>query len=258
VEGIMNFSYLEKVKTYLLGLDFNSFRVDLSNRWLDIACLILAISLLVFVINFLLVRSVFGQNYRLFAAPGVIIHELSHAFLCILTGAKITKIALFDKEGGSVAHTESKIPILGPTLISLAPFILGIIAIYFLADRLGIRSIQVDIAHFNFIELLGNIKLSLLSIKYTDYKNLIILYLILSIAVTLTPSKEDFKNMFIPALILLIIWCALFFFHLIPNFLQHIPSERLIAALTTTVFLLILAVVLSMIVFVFSKLIKRS
>ena len=44
----------------------------------------------------------FFTNYVLFV--GVIIHELSHAFFAMITGAKIVEIALFKPEGGSLGH----------------------------------------------------------------------------------------------------------------------------------------------------------
>ena len=41
-------------------------------------------------------------NYLFF--PGVMLHELSHALLAFLTGAKITEIALFKREGDALGH----------------------------------------------------------------------------------------------------------------------------------------------------------
>ncbi len=36
--------------------------------------------------------------------PGVMLHELSHAFVALITGAKVTEIALFKKDGDSLGH----------------------------------------------------------------------------------------------------------------------------------------------------------
>lgn len=41
-------------------------------------------------------------NYLFF--PGVMLHEMSHALLAFLTGAKITDVALFKREEGSLGH----------------------------------------------------------------------------------------------------------------------------------------------------------
>lgn len=44
------------------------------------------------------------SNYVLFF--GVVVHELSHALFALITGAKITEIALFKPENGSLGHVE--------------------------------------------------------------------------------------------------------------------------------------------------------
>lgn len=41
-------------------------------------------------------------NYLMF--PGVMLHELAHALFALLTGAKVTEVALFKKEGDSLGH----------------------------------------------------------------------------------------------------------------------------------------------------------
>lgn len=258
MEKFINFIYPEKIKNLITGFDLGSLKLNLSNNQYELLILIIALIAAVFLINFFLVRSIFGQSYRIFAAPGVILHELSHALLCLLTGAKITRIALFDKEGGSVTHEKSKIPLIGQALISLAPFVFGVVAIYILANKLGVNSSRIDFTNPNFLDYGLRVKESILSINFSNYKNIIILYLICSVAITLMPSKDDFKNMIIPGVILSIILGAGFIFNLIPDFLLNLPIERLVVVLTTVSFLLILMTVLSMIIFAFSKLVKRS
>ena len=41
-------------------------------------------------------------NYIMF--PGVMLHELSHALFAVITGAKVTEMKLFKKEGDSLGH----------------------------------------------------------------------------------------------------------------------------------------------------------
>ena len=41
-------------------------------------------------------------NYLFF--PGVMLHELSHAFMAFITGAEVTEVALFKREEGSLGH----------------------------------------------------------------------------------------------------------------------------------------------------------
>lgn len=72
--------------------------------------------------------------YALFTAPGVIIHELGHAFFCFLAGVKIHKMRLFrfGNPAGYVTHDEptkfyqavlvSFGPLIANTLLALLAF----------------------------------------------------------------------------------------------------------------------------------------
>ncbi len=68
-------------------------------------------------------------NYVFF--PGVMIHELAHAFLAIITGAEITEVALFKVEDGSLGHVNFKnrgnavVVALQNIFISSAPMFVG-------------------------------------------------------------------------------------------------------------------------------------
>jgi len=219
--------------------------------------LIIAILILSFLIDQVLSRSIFGKRYRIFVAPGVILHELSHAFFCLLLMAPIKKISLFDKDGGSVEHEKSKVPIIGSVLISFAPFIVGGIAIYFMAGWLGLKNVQVDHLTLTLAGMMTFAKSVFGAVNWLDYRNWIILYLVLSVAVTMTPSWQDLRNTFFSALFLGIIIFLLV--RLLPYKINFaiIPLEQLLVLLTTVVLLLILSFILSMIVFAFTIVLKR-
>lgn len=147
------------------------------------------ILLAAYLTNYFLSQSFFGYRWRIFVAPGVIFHELSHALACFITGAKIIKISFFDKDGGSVKHQKSPIPIIGPILISTAPLILGILAFYFLAKQIRLQSdLDFRTIYFNIREIFH-------TVNFTNWRNLIVIYLLLSIGVTITPSWQDLRNM---------------------------------------------------------------
>lgn len=112
-------------------------------------------------------------NYLTFV--GTMHHELSHAIFAFCTGAKIIKIDLFYPEG----HTLGKV-IFKPrgntitksiqlTMSAIAPVVLGCITEYFLISYVSANSLN-DIASF------------------------IIYYLIISILLHMTMSKQDIKN----------------------------------------------------------------
>lgn len=253
-------SYLEKagdIGTQLLayiksGLNFQ-FQIDSPSNLLLIT--IITILILAFAVDRLLVNSFLGKSYRIFVAPGVILHELSHALLCTVTGAKIKKISLFDKNGGSVEHEPSKIPLLGSVLISLAPFVAGVFAILFLSHLLGIKEMNTN--YFVEYQKVGDqLRHLLLNLNFSDYKNWLILYLALSVVVTMTPSKQDLLNMIVPIFFLVALIGAGIYYHF--DFrLEFLPVNQLLMILSPIFLLLILAFIFSIIIFALSKLIKN-
>ncbi len=64
-----------------------------------------------------------GKLYRLFMLPGAIIHHVTQAVICVLTGAPVKQIKFFDRRESAVVHSEPKIPGAGPILIAMVPII---------------------------------------------------------------------------------------------------------------------------------------
>lgn len=213
--------------------------------------LLLGIIILSYIIDFYLSHSFFGHKYRYFLAPGVIVHELSHAFACLFTGAKVTQLSVFDKEGGHVNHTRSKIPLIGSIIISTSPLIVGIIIIYLMSRKLGLSD-------FDFLKF-GNDPKSILAanilliknIAHFSWKNWVFFYLTVSVAITMVPSKKDFANAFIPLVILALIF-------MIVSKYTHIllPVESLNILFFATINLLIIGLILSIIVFALTNIFR--
>ena len=127
------------------------------------------------IIVFLLGNKVtyFLFNYFLFL--GIIHHELSHFIFAKLTGTLVLKVDLFkptEKSLGSVlvCYTGSKLKqSIQATLVSVAPIICGIISVFCL---------------YNFL-------------KYLDLStssNVVLYYILFSIVIHMTMSKEDLKS----------------------------------------------------------------
>lgn len=228
---------------------------DFSSPFGKLIVLILFILVISFVINHLLENSFLGPSYRIFVAPGVILHELSHAFLCLLTGARITKISFFDKTGGSVEHRPSKIPVLGGVLISLAPFVFGAAAIYFLSRRLGINEVNLAVIDVSKTGIISFYRNALSGLNLVQWQTWIILYLVLSIAVTMTPSLQDFRNIIFSVLFLGIAIFLVYHFTAFRFSSLLVPQQAFIL-LSTVSLLLILGLTLSLIVYILSKIIK--
>ena len=73
-------------------------------------------------------------NYLFF--PGVMIHETAHALFALLTGAKVSEVALFKKEGNSLGHVSiqhrgsSVLVAVQSIFISSAPMYVGAAVVY--------------------------------------------------------------------------------------------------------------------------------
>lgn len=142
--------------------------------------------------------------YLIFAAPGIIVHESSHYLACKLTGARVTKVVLMSKEGGSVTHGKPKGGIFGQALVSMAPFIgipITLMILGFLFDYLLGCSIIWNPS------LSGNVGTVILNtfeeafnmiwdniVRIRAYWFVLYLYLAASLVIALAPSKQDFKN----------------------------------------------------------------
>jgi len=214
----------------------------------SLAVIIVAIIFLSFAINMLLLNSV-GPFYRLFVVPGVIVHELSHAFACFITGAKVTGISMFKKDGGEVRHGKSSIPVLGSIIISTAPFIIGAVAIFLLSKLIGFRSINLLDYSFDPQNIVTLIKSTFGTLYLSSFRTWISLYLVLSIAVTMIPSVQDMKNMLISLIILFMIVFVIYRFTSFRPDFNFLIQPEIIIVLTSVLFLLIIALFLSIIIF---------
>jgi hypothetical protein len=136
-------------------------------------------------------------------APGVIVHECSHIFGCLITGAKVKNVVFFSEKGGSVTYTSSKLPYLGDVVISTAPLIciplvlagctwifsqyLGCV---FPPLPLGIGS--TDALFRLCIGIAGMFTRNLI-VQFNPWF-LLYLYLTLTLVLSLAPSTQDMKN----------------------------------------------------------------
>jgi hypothetical protein len=136
-------------------------------------------------------------------APGVIVHECSHIFGCLITGSKVKNVVFFSEKGGSVTYTSSKIPYLGDVVISTAPLICiplvlagctGIFSQYlgcvFPPLPLGIGS--TDALFRLCIGITGMFTRNLI-VQFNPWF-LLYLYLTLTLVLSLAPSTQDMKN----------------------------------------------------------------
>lgn len=215
--------------------------------------LLLVVVILSYVIDFFLSRSIFGPKYRIFLAPGVIVHELAHGFACFATGAKVSEMSLFEKDGGHVRHTKPRIPIIGPVIISLAPLIAGIVLIFFSSRYLS--SSDYNVFKFGFSSkavVAANISI-IKNLAHFSLRNWILFYIVISVAVTMIPSRQDFLNAFFPLLVLILVFLIVSKYSHI--FLVTSPVNLLMLSALN---LLILMLILSIVIFTLSNILRSS
>ncbi len=141
--------------------------------------------------------------YRTMLIPGVVLHELAHALGCLITFARIEKMNLFDADGGSVKHGPPRIPVFGPVIISFAPLIFGIIAVLLLNKFFG----QCKV--FVWLQMLLDIFYALFARSSSSHsvgvflKITLYIYMLINIAITLSPSRQDVKNCVIAFVVIL-------------------------------------------------------
>jgi hypothetical protein len=126
---------------------------------------------------------------------GIFIHEACHALASIITGGKVASIRVTSTEG-SVSHYPSKIPVIGPILIALAPLfgglaLLGLVDHFWLKTGVNLDSSSISQA---FVSFFSNLKLF-------SWQALVWLAICLNIGVMLGPSKQDLKNIWLIVLV---------------------------------------------------------
>lgn len=192
-----------------------------------------------YLINWLLVRSVIRKYYRFFVAPGVLVHELSHALGCMATGAQILEINFWKKTGGHVRHYEPKVPIIGETIIALAP-IGGTFLLLALLTWLMVPSLAQLLQG---TESLLEIN-TLARIDWSQWQTWLYFYLVTSLLATIAPSQTDLRYAIASLVAIGMIFVLLSFLPFVPpmllNWLETVKPFAFF-----TLLLLLLGIVIS-------------
>lgn len=173
------------------------------NLTLGVALLILA----TYGLRALWVRAVPPRVLAYLIAPGVAVHELSHALACVLTGAKVHSMVLFRSDGsGEVKHGPPKLKYVGDVAISLAPlagctlclWLLGMI----LRAPVNFYTVRAEGVHINQLyfaaDLLGlvwdDLVLFFRASAVLDWRTWVFLYFAMCFTMGMAPSRQDLKN----------------------------------------------------------------
>jgi len=149
-------------------------------------------------LNWLLVRALPYKWYRWGLAPGIIVHELSHAVACFIVGARVEEMALLSPTGGHVKHTQPRVPYIGNAIVALAPIVGGlfiiVVALSFLTPQLFEALLATDLTLpltqiysawlGTFIQVFNPLSI----------ESWVMLIVILTVSASLAPSMVDLRS----------------------------------------------------------------
>jgi hypothetical protein len=155
--------------------------------------------------------SLSGFNSFLFyiiVFPGTVVHELSHYLACLLTGVRVHEVKLFSpQQDGAIGWViHDRADPLRRSLIAIAPFIGGSVAIYVLM-RVGLSTPLDPMALLpaDLVQSLSSALLAALDTLRTADLHLIetwlILYALFSLGFGVAPSNEDLAPLFVDGLV---------------------------------------------------------
>ena len=142
----------------------------------------------------------------IFLFPGSVVHVLSHALICLITGSTIRNLNIFHLGDNEVQYERPKIRILGNFLIVIAPiFGCGLILV-FLASYLGSSAIE-NRNIYNGTEWFDNVLNLAESIKFTlstlwkeikgyNISHLIFISLSIIFTTSMAPKRNELKLLF--------------------------------------------------------------
>lgn len=185
------------------------------------------------IFNIMVKQSLLAPFYYFIVFPGVVIHEISHAVVAIITGAHIKGIKLFSKSGGYVIHSKSRIPIIGQVLISFAPVFGQIIVILLLSRLLFPELFSESWYRLNSSSLEQLFK----AIDILSWQGILLLYIIISCVLSIAPSSKDITNALTGIAVTALLVFTLFYFNFTPHFKEYIillqPAFQLVFILIT-------------------------
>ncbi len=145
-----------------------------------------------------------------FLLPGTIVHELSHALLCLITGTTITELNLFTPNSTGIKYDKPKVPFVFDFIIASAP-IFGCAFIIFLISELLSNPIHLNKAFFQefdftfkgFFDLIRHLLDAVWitintfwnQIRIKNIRHFFFLLTIVIFTVSMSPQKHDIKHL---------------------------------------------------------------
>ena len=156
-----------------------------------------------------------------FLLPGSIVHELSHALLCLATGTTIKELNIFSSKSTGIKYDKPKVPFVFDFIIVAAPIFACAFFVFFipkiLANPIHFSHTFPQESHSSlsgFFALIQQLYDAVINNFYTFWKQLHLLnirhifYLltIIVFTVSMSPQKQDLKYLIIGFVILSLIF----------------------------------------------------
>ena len=178
---------------------------------------------------------------------GAVVHETSHAVICVLTGAKIEEFVIFSNQP-HVTHRKSRLPLIGEPLISFAPIVGGLLFLflvnrYLLGGYFAFAATWPKFSNWHDWWSVLLVPLALLKqIHLLQWQSWVMILLSFNAGAMLGPSPRDLKN----------VWLVLIILFFVPLFQLTSPLVDMgLAALS----LIVVNIFLQIVVIVVSKII---
>ena len=166
--------------------------------------------LIIFIVLFGYVSNWINWRYLNYRATqylyyiGALVHESSHALMCLATGARIEEFKVFVDQP-HVTYTKSRWSLVSNALIASAPIVggllfLGIIDVVVLGQHIGVPVIGNEWWSVVYSPL------SLLSsVNMVQWQTWVVCALLINVGAMLGPSLQDLKNMWLVLILLLFV-----------------------------------------------------
>lgn len=170
---------------------------------LRLGIVIILISAFGYASNFLNGRFLNYGPVRWLYYLGALVHESSHATLCILTGAKIKEFTVFSNQP-RVVHQRSRIPVLGELLISVAPIAGGLLFLFLVNHYLlsGYFAMPALAAGGGWRGIFFDALALLSQVRLFAWQSWVMIFLAFNAGAMLGPSFQDLRNSWLALIIL--------------------------------------------------------
>ena len=167
---------------------------------MNLGLAVLFVSLLGYISNWLNWHFLNNRVTAFLYYIGALVHETSHAVLCVLTGARIEEFSAFSSQP-HVTHRRSRIPIIGEVLISFAPIAGGILFL-FLINTYLLKGYFTVPRFSGWQGALSVIRALVSQLRLFAWQSWVMAFLFLNVGAMIGPSFRDLKNIWFVILLL--------------------------------------------------------